>query len=77
MLDHRLRRWPNIKPTLVQSPNVGLMLDHRLRRWPNIKPTLVQSPMFAGWVGLAGHTRALDAHRVISVLGTDTKLYVH
>ena len=56
MLGHRLRRWPNIEPTmgqrlvftglitnLLRSSNVGLMLGHRLRRWSNFEPT-------CGWV---------------------------
>ena len=49
---HRLRRWPNVRPTSDHYeggrhipastrnwPNVGLMLGHRLRRWPNVRPT--------------------------------------
>ena len=56
MLAHRLQRWPNLNPTLVQHlkysgrwripssarhwPYVGLILSQRMRRWSNIKPTL-------------------------------------
>ena len=46
MLVHRLRRWPNIKPTLFQCPVFAgyatLMLGQRCRRWASNKTTLVQ-----------------------------------
>ena len=64
MLVHRLRRWPNITPTLVEffvytgedlssavenmTANVGVMLVHRLRRWPNITPTLGDCLVYTG-----------------------------
>ena len=37
MLAHRLRRWANIKTTLVV-----LIMAHHLRRWANIKTTLAE-----------------------------------
>ena len=56
MLAHRLQRWPNLNPTLVQHlkysgrwripssarhrPYVGLTLSQRMRRWSNNKPLL-------------------------------------
>ena len=61
VLVHRLRRWPNIKTTLVQRafdlsqtntrpwPNAALLLVHRLRRWANIKTALVRPPICAGF----------------------------
>ena len=58
MLAHRLRRFPNIKPTIGQtcavcantiySPKVGSMLAHRLRRCSNIEPTLGECLVCAG-----------------------------
>ena len=65
MLAHRLRRWPNVKTTLVkrifagmefksantkQSPAVDSMLAHRLRRWSNIEPTVGECLVFAGLI---------------------------
>ena len=61
MLDHRLRRWANINPTLgrdgfdmqypvntKRSSNVGTMLGQRRRQWANIVPTLAERFVFAG-----------------------------
>ena len=58
MLAKRLRRRPNINPTLVNvscllggnsTLNAVLMLANRLRRWPNTKPELDQHIVLAGW----------------------------
>ena len=41
MSGHRLRRWPNINPTLSCSlTSAGLLLGQRRGRWPNNKPAL-------------------------------------
>ena len=75
MLDHCLRRWPNIDPTLASClvfadhinipanmrrwPNIGLLLTHSLRRWPNSKPPLGQRLTFDGMVALIRLWQAL------------------
>ena len=53
MLSICLRRWPNIKSSLLPAnmigwPNVGLLLGQRRRRWANSKPMLGQPIMSAG-----------------------------
>ena len=63
MLGHRLRRWPNIKSSLIHThcwsqsstpattrrrTNVGLMLVQRRRWLANIKPALVQILVISG-----------------------------
>ena len=56
MMGQRLRRRPNITPTLIiiypantiHWPNAGLMLGRRRRRWANINPALGQCIVFVG-----------------------------
>ena len=70
MLVHRLRRWPNMKPTLAQyivsagdyypentrhGSNIVSMLDQRLRRWPSIDPPSDSCIVFAGWMSDPSH----------------------
>ena len=58
ILAHRLRLWPNIRPTLLQRlvffckhetfDHAGLRLAHHLRCWANLKAKLVQCLVFDG-----------------------------
>ena len=83
ILDHRLRRWSIIKPSLGQclvlNPaytkhlyNICTMLDRRLRRWSNIVQILYKCFVFSDLPGIPGMMSIRATHTIQSFANDNT-----
>ena len=75
MLDHRLRQWPNINPTLFQCPPLGLSALVNILH-TGYQETLVFDPMlFRCWLTVCDAGPTSKRHWISIRVGWDTSVY--